>query len=277
MATVRAGRLTLDDIRQAKTPLEARQIIRAGDYVGHTTGVVLGYLQVNLAILPESYASDFQRFCQRNPRPCPLAAVSEVGVPRFPTLGEDLDIRSDVPAYNVFRDGKLVDTVTDIAELWQDDFVAFALGCSLTFEQALFDNGLRYRMLDAKKGRRSAVYNTGIECIPAGPFRSKMVCSMRPFQAADAIRAIQITSRFPLGHGAPVHIGDPGLIGIQDIVAEDIFDGEFEIMDDEIPVFWGCGITPQRAIENARPPIAIAHAPGNMLLTDVPSAQTAVF
>lgn len=271
-----AGNYTLSDMRRVKTPAEVRRLIRAGAYVGHTTGVALGYLQVNLAILPESYAGEFLRFCQRNPRPCPLAGVSEVGSARIPSLGEDLDLRTDLPAYNIFRDGKHVETVTDIREHWRDDFVAFALGCSLTFEEALLADGLRYRFLDEKNGRRSAVYNTSIECVPAGRFTARMVCSMRPFRPADAIRAVQITSRFPLGHGAPVHIGLPHLIGIKDLVAEDIFKSDFRLLDDEIPVFWGCGVTPQRAIANARPPIAISHKPGNMLVTDVPSARTAI-
>ncbi len=259
--------------KRGETAADARRLIRAGAHTGHTAGIAPGYVQGNLVILPAVLAADFANYCQRNPKPCPLLAASEPGDPRLPTLAEDLDIRTDVPRYRVFRDGEAVDEPTDITPLWQSDFVAFVLGCSFTFEQALLSDGVPLRHIAAATG--VPMYRTNIDTLSAGPFGGKMVVSMRPFRAADAIRAIQITSRFPLAHGAPVHIGDPGLIGIADIDRPDEGDN-VEVRDDEIPVFWACGVTPQVAVEQARPPICITHAPGCMVITDLSSSRFAV-
>ena len=252
---------------------QARLMIRAGAHSGHTSGMAPGYVQGNLVILPANFAADFATYCQRNPKPCPLLASSAPGDPRLPALAEDLDIRTDVPRYRVFRDGQAVDEPTDISDLWRDDLVTFVLGCSLSCEHALLSDGVPLRHIT--QGTAVAMYRTNIDTVPAGPFSGKMVVSMRPFRAADAIRAIQITSRFPLAHGAPVHMGDPGLIGIDDIDSPDEGD-RCEVRDDEIPVFWACGVTPQVAIEQARPPICITHAPACMVITDLPSARLSV-
>ena len=232
-----------------------------------------GYVQGNLVILPVGLAADFASYCQRNQKPCPLLAASDPGDPRSPTLAEDLDIRTDVPRYRVFRDGKAVDEPTDISALWRDDLVAFVLGCSFSFEHALMHDGLPLRHVAQATG--VPMYRSNIDTLPAGPFRGKMMVSMRPFKAADAIRAIQITSRFPAVHGAPVHIGDPALIGIADIDRPDEGD-RVEVRDDEIPVFWACGVTPQIAVEQARPPLCITHKPGAMVITDLLVSQLAV-
>ena len=180
---------------------------------------------------------------------------------------------SSARRYRVFRDGKMVDEPTEITSIWQRDFVAFVLGCSFTFEQALLGDGVPLRHIAA--GTNVAMYRTNIDTVPAGRFGGKMVVSMRPFKPADAIRAIQITSRFPMAHGAPVHIGDPGMIGIADIDRPDEGD-RVEVRGDEIPLFWACGVTPQVALERARPPICITHAPGCMVITDLPSSRLAV-
>ena len=259
--------------KQAETAADARRLVRAGAHTGHTAGMARGYVQGNLVILPANFAAEFATFCQRNPKPCPLLASSAPGDPRLPALAEDLDIRTDVPRYRVFRDGEAVDEPTDISDLWRDDLVTFVLGCSFTFEQALLSDGVPLRHIAAGCG--VAMYRTNIDTVPAGRFSGKMVVSMRPFRAADAVRAIQITSRFPLAHGAPVHIGDPGLIGIADIDRPDEGD-HVEVRDDEIPVFWACGVTPQVAVEQARPPICITHAPGCMVITDLPSSRLAI-
>ncbi len=254
-------------------PVAMRQVIRAGDFTEHTGGVALGYVHANVAILPKDYADEFARFCQRNPKPCPLLAMSEPGDPRLPDLAADLDIRTDVPSYRVFRDGEYVEDVPDIRHLWQDDMVAFAMGCSLSFEGALLDAGLPLRHIDS--GETVPVYRSGIDCKPAGRFSGKMVVSMRPFKPADAIRAIQITSRFPNVHGAPVHIGKPEQIGID--VNDPWQCGKVDVRDDELPLFWACGITPQVAVEQAKPPIAISHTPACMLVTDLRNATLASF
>lgn len=251
----------------------ARRRVRAGLHGGHTVGLAPGHVQANLVILPVDWAAEFLRYCQANPKPCPLLAVGEPGDPRLPALGGDLDVRTDVSRYRVFRDGRTVDEPTDIRTLWRDDLVAFAIGCSFSFEEALIADGVRLRYVE--EGRNVAMYRTSLDTAPAGRFRGKLVVSMRALSPADAIRAIQITSRYPTVHGAPVHLGHPGLIGIADL--EQPFAGDPPALrDDEIPVFWACGVTPQVAIAEATPPLAITHAPGHMLVTDLRNARLAV-
>lgn len=243
-----------------------RSAIRAGIHTGQTAGLAPGHVQGNLVILPADWANDFLRFCQANPKPCPLLAVSEVGDPMLPTLGADIDIRTDVPRYRVYRDGDLTEEPTDIRSLWRDDFVTFVIGCSFSFEEALLAAGVPVRHI--QMNRNVPMYRTSTPCVPAGRFQGDLVVSMRPLKPADAIRAVQITSRFPSVHGAPVHIGMPDRIGISDIARPDYGD-PVDIADGEVPVFWACGVTPQVAIRNARPPIAITHSPGTMLITDL--------
>jgi uncharacterized protein YcsI (UPF0317 family) len=253
-------------------PRALRLLIRAGGYAGRTGGLAMGYVQANLGILPAADAADFLRYCQRNPKPCPLLAVGEPGDPRLPQLGDDLDLRSDLPSYRVWRDGVLADTVTDIAALWRDDLVGFALGCSYSFEEALLEGGLRLRHVE--QGLGPARYVSSIPTVPAGRFGGAMVVTMRPFRPADAIRAIQITSRFPMVHGAPVHIGLPHLIGITDLAGQ--CESPFiPVPDDEIPLFWACGVTPENAVRAARPPFCITHTPAHMLITDLRNASLA--
>ena len=255
------------------TPLELRQAIRAGEHTSNTSGYCAGFVQCNIVILPAEWANDFLRFCQLNPKPCPLVAAAEApGDPSLPPLG-DIDIRSDVPSYRLFRDGECTDEVPDIASFWRDDLVTFALGCSFSFEEALLADGLEVR--NVSQGVNVPMYRTDIDCAPAGAFAGKMVVSMRPFRAADAIRAVQICTRFPSVHGAPVHLGDPGLIGVGDLALPDYGDA-VSIGADELPVFWACGVTPQVALEAAKPPFAITHSPGCMLVTDLRNSQLAV-
>ena len=252
--------------RAASSPsVEARLAYRAGR-VGVTAGVAPGFVQGNLAILPDKLAADFHRFCQRNPKPCPIIGMSEVGDPRIPALGLDLDIRTDLPRYRVWRDGKLVEEPTDIMAHWRDDLVAFVIGCSFSFEEALMADGLGIRHIEER--RNVPMYRTNVACAAAGPFAGPLVVSMRPFTPAEAILAVQITTRFPAVHGAPVHFGRPDLIGIKDIAKPDYGDA-VTIRDDEVPVFWACGVTPQSVILHSRPDFAITHAPGHMLVTDV--------
>ncbi|MGQ3026759.1 MAG: putative hydro-lyase [Ferrovibrionaceae bacterium] len=249
-----------------------RAAIRAGLHTGPTAGLAPGHVQGNLVILPQDWANEFLRFCQANPKPCPLLAVSEVGDPMLPTLGADIDIRTDVPRYRVYRDGELAAEPADIAALWRDDFVTFVIGCSFSFEEALLAAGVPVRHI--QMNRNVPMYRTSLPCVPAGRFRGDLVVSMRPLAPADAIRAVQITSRFPSVHGAPVHLGAPERIGIADIDRPDYGDA-VEIGDGELPVFWACGVTPQVAIRNARPPIAITHSPGTMLITDLLNTRLA--
>ena len=255
-----------EEMRNA-SPRDIRRMIREDRFVGNTSGFSLGYLQGNLAILPAEYAMDFLRYCQRNPKPCPLVGVSDTGDPTLPSLGSDIDIRTDIPSYNVYRDGELCEQVSNIKDLWRDDFVTFIIGCSYTFEHALMAEGVSLRHIDEDK--TVSMYHTNIETVPAGPFRGGTVVSMRPLSVEKAIRAIEITSRFPQAHGTPVHFGDGKEIGIADLSKPDWGDPT-EIRDGEIPVFWACGVTPQAAVRNAKPSICITHAPGSMLITDIP-------
>lgn len=247
--------------------------IRSGAFTGPTAGLAAGNVQANLVILPKALAHDFLRFAQANPKPCPVLAVSDAGDPRLPSLGADLDVRTDLPRYRVWRDGELVAEPTDVREFWRDDLVSFAIGCSFSFEEALVEDGIEVRHIAC--GSNVPMYRTNIPCVPAGAFGGPLVVSMRPMRPADAIRAVQITSRFPSVHGAPVHIGMPGMIGIADIGKPDYGDA-VPIAADELPVFWACGVTPQAVIAQVRPAFCITHAPGAMLITDLKNTSLSV-
>lgn len=251
-----------------------RARIRAGAYSLHTAGLAPGVLQCNIVILGADHALDFMRFCQRNPKACPLSGVSDTGDPMMFTLGRDIDIRSDVPAYNIYRDGRLDTCATDIAAIWRDDLVAFALGCSFTFEHALMQAGIALWHID--NNTTVPMFRSGIETVAAGPFRGKMVVSMRAVPAAQVDMVTEISRRFPHAHGGPVHTGDPAVIGIADIARPDWGDPA-PVPHGHVPVFWACGVTPQVAIEQAGLPVCITHKPGHMLITDVPEdAETPV-
>ncbi len=269
--TLAQTRAEFPDLPQ--TGLAARLAIRRGQHSGPTSGLAPGFVQANLAILPQSDAEDFLRFCERNPKPCPLLAVSAPGDWRAPALGEDLDLRTDAPRYRVWHDGVLLDEPRDLIGWWRDDLVTFAIGCSFSFEQALSEGGIELRHITCR--RTVPMYRTAIATVPAGPFHGPLVVSMRPLKPAAAIRAIEITSRFPSVHGAPVHIGKPELIGIADLAAPDYGDA-VPIHDDELPVFWACGVTPQAVIAAARPAFCITHYPGAMLVTDRRNSEFAV-
>ena len=251
---------------KASSAQQVRAAIRTGSYGGHTSGLAAGKLQCNLAILPERFALDFLRFCQRNPKPCPVVGVSDSGDPFLPTLGSDIDIRSDVSKYRVFKDGALTDEVDDISALWADDFVTVALGCSFTFENALARNGIPVRHMET--GRNVPMYRSNIELMPAGPFAGKMVVTMRPIPAHQVDQACEISARYPQAHGAPIGFGDPENIGIGDLSQPDWGDA-VEVKDGEVPVYWACGVTPQNVLLDAKLPLCITHSPGHMLIADV--------
>ena len=216
--------------------------------------------------------SRFLRFAQSTRNPCTVGS-SAPGDPRLPELGEDLDIRTDLPRYRVWQKGELVSEPDDISDVWRDDLVAFVIGCSFSFEEALMADGIEMRHIT--RGCNVPMYRTSIATAAAGPFHGPMVVSMRPLKPADAIRAVQITSRFPSVHGAPVHIGKPELIGIKDIAKPDYGDA-LPVRDDELPVFWACGVTPQSVIATVKPKFCITHYPGSMLVTDRKNTEFAI-
>lgn len=256
------------------SPYQIRQLCRSGQFAGNTSGLAPGFVQANMAIIPAAYAADFLQFCHFNPKPCPLLGMAaRPGVIDMPQLAANLDIRTDLPRYRVFRHGELVDEVTDLTAVWRDDLVTFLIGCSFSFEEALLADGLEIRNITEQVN--VPMYRTNLACQSAGVFSGNMVVSMRPMQPADAIRAIQICSRFPQVHGAPVHFGDPAAIGIQDINQPDYGDA-VTIKPGEVPVFWACGVTPQVAIANAKLDFCISHAPGHMLVTDLSNSKLAV-
>lgn len=253
---------------------DVRQAIRKGELQGSTSGLAQGLVQANLVILPEQYANDFLRFCQFNPKPCPLVGMSdEPGNPIISVAGKHVDIRKDLPSYRLYKQGELRGELNDVDDIWRDDLVTFLLGCSFSFEEALIADGIEIRNIT--QGVNVPMYNTNIACKGAGIFQGNMVVSMRPMLAADAIRSVQICSRFPQVHGAPVHLGDPSLIGIKDINNPEYGDAVI-IKENELPVFWACGVTPQAAIVNAKPDFCITHSPGCMLVTDISNSKLAI-
>jgi uncharacterized protein YcsI (UPF0317 family) len=253
---------------------EARLFFRTGQFAGYTSSFSQGYVQGSLGILPKEHALDFAAYCHRNAKACPLLAIGNVGDPYLPLLGEDLDIRTDVPCYKVFREGEVVEEPTDIKHLWRDDLVAFVWGCSFSFEHALTEAGVSLR--DVARGDNVVMYETNIDTNPVEAFEGKMIVTMRPLVPAQAILAIQVTSRFPSVHGAPIHIGKPELIGISDL-ERPLFDlPPPQMRPDEIPVFWACGGTPRLALERAHLPFCITHKPGSMVISDQLNTSLAI-
>ncbi|KFI99506.1 hypothetical protein BPORC_0356 [Bifidobacterium porcinum] len=249
------------------TPLEAREAFRHG-VVRPTCGIARGFAQANMIALPREYAFDFLLFTQRNPKPCPILEVLDPGNPK-PSIAAGSDIRTDIPLYRVWEHGELVDTCSDITDIWtqHDDLVTFLIGCSFTFEFPLMEAGIPVHHIEA--GRNVPMYDTSIACKPAGRFSSTMVVSMRGIQPDRIADAVRISGYYPSVHGAPVWVGEPEGIGITDLQHPDY--GDPPIMKDgDIPVFWACGVTPQAAVMASQPSFAITHAPGHMFLTDIP-------
>lgn len=248
------------------TPREVRMKIRNGEITTQTSGMCNGYAQANLCILPKKYAYDFLLFASRNPTSCPILEVLDEGSRYTRYMADHADIATDIPKYRIYQNGVLTEEVTDISAYWQDDFVSFLIGCSFSFEGELLDVEVPIRHIE--QGRNVPMFLTNILCEPAGIFHGNMVVSMRPIPYGQVVRAVTATAAMPKVHGAPVHIGDPALIGIADITKPD-FGDSVEIHAGDVPVFWPCGVTPQAAIMAAKPELAITHAPGHMFLTDV--------
>ena len=247
------------------SPAEVRRLIRTGEITGQTSGMCEGYAQANLIALPKEYAYDFLLFAQRNPKPCPVLEVTDAGSRALHRIA-DADVATDIPRYRIFKDGVLVDEVTDASAYWRDDLVSFLIGCSFSFESELLEAGVSVRHIE--ENRNVPMYLTNIPCDPAGQMHGNMVVSMRPLPPDQIVRAVTATAAMPRVHGAPVHIGNPVGIGIADLAKPD-FGDSVTINPGETPVFWACGVTPQAIVMAAKPSFAISHAPGHMLITDV--------
>ena len=247
------------------SPKDLRQLIRNREWTSPTSGAAKGYLQANLVMLPREQAFNFLLFCVRNPKPCPILDVLEPGQIE-PTIAPGADLQTDLPRYRIFENGQLKDEVEDVTDFFNESMVSFLLGCSFSFENAMLAAGLPIRNIEEDKN--VSMYVTNIACKPAGPFSSSMVVSMRPMTSLQAVRAVQVTTRFHLTHGAPVHIGSPEAIGIKDLNRPQ-FGDPVTIRDGEIPVFWACGVTSQLAATSVSLPLVITHAPGYMFVSDL--------
>jgi uncharacterized protein YcsI (UPF0317 family) len=256
------------------SPQEVRSLIRQNKLVMPTSGIAQGYTQANLVVLPKELAYDFLLFAQRNPKPCPILDVTEIGSPEPRVVAPGADLRYDIPKYRVYKKGQLHEEVLDIEKYWTKDMVAFLLGCSFTFETPMLKNGIPVRHIEEKCN--VPMYITNIECKPAGVFSGPTVVSMRPIPEELVVRAVQVTSRFPAVHGSPVHIGSPESIGIKDMNKPDFGDA-VTINSGEVPVFWACGVTPQAVAMKVKPELIITHAPGHMFICDTRDESYSVF
>ena len=253
-------------------PREVRQQIREGKWRRPTAGLAPGFVQTNLVILPRDLAFDFLLFAQRNPKPCPVIEVTDVGSPEPKVSAPGADLRTDVPRYRIYREGSLAGEVTDLLSVWHEDLVAFLLGCSFTFESALLMAGIPVRHIE--EDRNVPMFISSIPCVPAGVFHGPLVVTMRPIPAKLVSRAVQITGRYPGVHGSPVHVGDPAHIGIRELGKPDFGDA-VTIRPGEVPVYWACGVTPQAVAMQAKPPLMLTHAPGYMFITDLRNEELA--
>ncbi|MDH9160739.1 putative hydro-lyase [Staphylococcus succinus] len=255
---------------QDQQPHTLRKMISDGQLTDHTSGMAKGFIQANVVILPSKYAYDFLKFCFKNPKTCPLLDVSETGETSFPIYGKEANICTEVAAYRIYRNGELIETTSNISHLFTKDMVSFLIGCSFTFEHALLAAGIPIRHLEEK--HNVPMYMTNIPANTSGQFKGNITVSMRPMTMQQAIKATEITTHFNNVHGAPLHIGNPEEIGINNITQPD-FGEPVTIKDNEVPVFWGCGVTPQSVALDAKPELMITHAPGHMFITDIHESQ----
>ncbi|MGN6791479.1 MAG: putative hydro-lyase [Streptosporangiaceae bacterium] len=234
-----------------------------------TAGLAPGFAQANVTVLDQDLAPDFAEFARNNPGPCPLLDMTRPGSTQT-RLAPGADLRTDLPAYRVYQDGQWVAEPDEVTAWWREDLVTFLTGCSFTFERALIAAGVPVRHADL--GINVAMFVTNRPCEPAGRFAGPLVVSMRPVPADLVVTATSVTSRYPAAHGAPVHAGDPAVLGITDLARPD-FGDPVPLLPGDVPVFWACGVTPQVALAAAGVPFAITHAPGHMLITDVRESE----
>lgn len=248
------------------TPEALRRESAQGCFDQPTAGFCDGFVQANLAALPEAYAGDFEDFCRSNAQPCPLLEIVGPGQHRTQKLAQGADLLNVIPRYRIWENGHVREEVKEIGGYYREDLVFFLLGCSFSFEEALVEAGIRLRHVDQECN--VSMFRTNIPLNSAGPFRGQMVVSMRPIHHRLVAKACAVTAHFPEVHGAPVHVGYPEMIGIRDIAQVDYGDA-VEVAADEVPVFWACGVTPQNVLAQSQIPFAITHAPGFMFVGDL--------
>lgn len=245
-------------------PSEFRKKVAKREITGPTAGYCNNFLQTNMIVLPKEYAKSFERFAKQNPKAIPVLEIIN-GSHYSKRLAPGANLLNELPSYNIYIYGELVKTVTDIEEYFNDDLVFFLVGCSFTFESALIENGISLRHVNLNMN--VSMYNTNIDLVPVDNFHGKMVVSMRPIKKDRVADTCVITAHYPSVHGSPIHIGHPYMIGIHNIFHPD-YGSYIDIKEDEIPVFWPCGVTSENVIQNIKLPFAITHTPGHMLITD---------
>jgi uncharacterized protein YcsI (UPF0317 family) len=248
------------------TAAEIRAAIRAGTLAGPTERLAPQLVQANLVVVPREYADELGDLCARNPVPCPVIERLAPGA-HEPRCAPGADLRADLGRYRVWRDGELAETPRDVRAWWNEDVVAFLIGCSFTFDHALARAGLTPRHYELD--RNVPMYRTRVPLAAAGRLRGTMVVSMRPYRAEEIERVRDVTRPYRAVHGEPFAWGDPAALGIDDLGRPDYGDPPV-LRPGELPVFWGCGVTPQSAIAASRIPFAITHEPGHMFVTDLP-------
>lgn len=257
---------TRDTLAHA-SPAEVRRAIREGRWRTNTKRLALGRHQANVTIVPAALAFDFMRFCFRNPRALPLLDVTDPGDPVPRRAAPDADLRTDVGEYVVLREGRVVERVTTLERHWRDDHVAFLTGCNLSMDRVMLEAGIPLPHL-VDETAFPAQFRSSIACVPAGPFRGPLVVSLRPVPDALVVPLAELTSRYALSHGGPIHIGDPAAIGVTDPDRVD-WGRPNRIGPGETAMFWACGITAQAAALASAVPEMIVHAPGRMFVTDL--------
>jgi uncharacterized protein YcsI (UPF0317 family) len=255
-----------------QTAAELRKLIRDREWTTQTSGAAPTFVQANLVMLPEAEAFNFLLFCTRNPKPCPILDVLEPGQVE-PAIASGADLRTDLPRYRIFENGEFKEEVEDVSDHFDEHTVSFLLGCSFSFENAMVESGLPIRNME--EGKNVSMYTTNIKCRSAGPFSAPLVVTMRPMTPAQAVRAVQITTRFHITHGAPIHLGSPEKIGIRDLNRPE-FGDPVTIHPNEIPVFWACGVTSQLAATSAPLSKVITHSPGHMFVSDLKDSDMTI-
>lgn len=261
-----------DEIRrrlESASGADVRDAVRRREWTWPTRGLARGYVQAAVVGLPNDMASDFLLFCFRNPAPCPLVEVVESGGSMHSALRGDPC--TDLPSYNLYRDGELVEQGYEVGAKYGRNLVWFVIGCSYSFEFMLDEAGVELRGMN--EGRGNPIFITAKQCVPAGAFAGPLVVSMRPVAQAHVGLASCLSARLPIAHGMPIHVGDPGALGIEDLSRPD-FGSPSPVNEGELPMFWACSVTAQIVAQTSRVPLAITHKAGHMLVTDVKVLST---